>query len=682
MTLKKNLVWLLFFLFAALFVVYHAEAFLGFYGFDDLLYAELSANLLHGQVDWSDHFSFRWTILGLTALSYQLFGINDIASSAPAILLSLATLLLIFLTLKRHSGWAAAVGLALFTFNHWTLFYSDKVMPDVYLAFFSTAAILVYAHSARNHPAGYLPVLFALLLFGAFLSKETVVLLVPLLGWWLVTDAIQKQHRRFWLPALLTGAALLTGYFLLIGYFTGDSAARFRTILANRYVSFCNYADQPFRELFRRISYGLFSELTRQGMLAGLILLLPALLLARRNPQLKSLRFWGSAAVILLLSANWMTITPTAYNPMCTDPRHYLFLIPLFAIAGGLAVSAFFNLRKYWLMVLLATALFSLLLIPAGKETLGEQLLPLGVVAITGIFFQNRKHFLPVCVVLLVVGLAIKPGRFISYARHINYAGQKEFVEENIIRQPFDRVITDEVQQRLLRYYSGFGEQGPELLTWQEAETLPDTDAVRTALLKNNYTEYLSGTPPQKLPFFAFRPEMVAQPVAADSALGMSVWMTHRWKKPRLLASFTNDFEAPQPFWSGGDGNIDSTLSVSGRFSSHPAEFSATLRIPSDSLQLSTFSHLLVSCRLQCLAMEKTDALVVVSVSENQGEELWEGTPVFPQIKSFAAWCPVTVRTILDTHKIKAGAAVVIYLWNPSHNAIYTDDWEITFSGW
>lgn len=682
MTLKKNLVWLLFFLFAALFVIYHAEAFLGFYGFDDLLYAELSANLLQGQVDWSDHFSFRWTILGLTALSYRLFGISDFASSAPAILLSLATLLLIFLTLKRRSGWAVAVGLALFTFNHWTLFYSDKVMPDVYLAFFSTAAILVYAHSVRNQTAWHLPVLFALLLFGAFLSKETVILLVPLLVWWMVTDAIQKKQRRFWLLALLTGAALLTGYFLLIGYFTGDSAARFRTILANRYVSFCNYADQPFRELLRRISYGLFSELTRQGMLAGLILLLPAWFLARRNLQLKSLRFWGTAAVILLLSANWMTITPTAYNPMCTDPRHYLFLIPLFAISGGMAISTFYNLRKYWLMVLLATAVFSLLLIPAGKETFFEQLLPLGVVALAGLFFQDKRDFLPVCAVLLVVGLAVKPARFIPYSRHINYAGQKEFVRKNIVGQPFDRVITDEVQQRLLRYYSGFGEQGPELLTWQEAETLPDTDSVCTALLKNNYTEYLSGTPPQKLPFFAFRPEMVATPVVTDSALGLSVWMTTRWKNPRLIASFENDFETPNPFWSAGNGSIDSTLSVNGRFSSQPAEFSATLQIPSDSLQLSAFSHLLVSCQLQCLVMEKTDALVVVSVSENQEENLWDGTPVFPQIKSFAAWCPVTARTILDTHKIKAGAVVVIYLWNPSHNAIYTDDWKITFSVW
>lgn len=66
-------------------ILFHFTAYLGHYGFDDILYARLAHDVLHGTVDWSDHFAFRWTTIGFTALSYLVLGVNDVASSIPAL---------------------------------------------------------------------------------------------------------------------------------------------------------------------------------------------------------------------------------------------------------------------------------------------------------------------------------------------------------------------------------------------------------------------------------------------------------------------------------------------------------------------------------------------------------------------------------------------------------------------
>ena len=41
------------------------------------------------------HFSYRWSILGLTALSYKMLGITNLASALPAMLISIITLCLV-----------------------------------------------------------------------------------------------------------------------------------------------------------------------------------------------------------------------------------------------------------------------------------------------------------------------------------------------------------------------------------------------------------------------------------------------------------------------------------------------------------------------------------------------------------------------------------------------------------
>ena len=735
---RKQAVWMVGFLFGSLILLYHFFAFAGFFGYDDLQYAEVAVRMTRGVADWSDHFSFRWGVTLLAALSYKLLGINDVASSLPALLISLATLALVTGALRRHSPWIVAGAAALLTLNHWSLFYSDKLMPDVFVAFFITAAILIYfrifcrtevpgtavdsppspdganaykqIEATANTYGGAAPtqssrkgdktqilsgVAFALSLLGALLSKETVILAVPLLAWWAVRDLVTRRRLRFWSAVILPGILLLAGYFLLTDFLTGDPAARWKALLDNRYVSFCDYASQPLRELLARITSGLVTELTHQGMMAGVILSLPALFLLRKHQESPALRFFSSTALILLLSANFMTITPLAYNPMCPDPRHYLFLIPVFAISGALSLEAFHHNRPYWILTLAFSLLAALLILPVKSISLYEQILPLAGLALLLLLFLTitgksrdrstggekiSRRALPLAILLLIAILAVKPLRYAEYARQVDYAGQKEFVMKHILKGNFVRVITDDVQKRLIRYYQGFRETHPEPLNWEEATLLPDNDTTRTALLINGHTAFLSGERPGRNPWFATHPEQMAVKIAENEKPLMTLYSAPRWHNPRIVASFRHDYEKEEFPWNGGrviTAEAEGAPAYGGNHYDHPEEFSATFRIPVDSLDISAGEILLVTCRLQLFTRDRTEASVVVSAPGKEGKELWQGFSLFPQVRAFNVWSPVTVHALLETGEMAPEAELAVYLWNLKRDDIYIDDWEV-----
>lgn len=763
---RKQAVWMVGFLFGSLILLYHFFAFAGFFGYDDLQYAEVAVRMTRGVADWSDHFSFRWGVTLLAALSYKLLGINDVASSLPALLISLATLALVTGALRRHSPWIVAGAAALLTLNHWSLFYSDKLMPDVFVAFFITAAILIYfrifcrtevpgtavdsppspdganaykqieatantynresetetppsptdtnaymqIEATANTYGGAAPtqssrkgdktqilsgVAFALSLLGALLSKETVILAVPLLAWWAVRDLVTRRRLRFWSAVILPGILLLAGYFLLTDFLTGDPAARWKALLDNRYVSFCDYASQPLRELLARISSGLVTELTHQGMMAGVILSLPALFLLPKHQESPALRFFSSTALILLLSANFMTITPLAYNPMCPDPRHYLFLIPVFAISGALSLEAFHHNRPYWILTLAFSLLAALLILPVKSISLYEQILPLAGLALLLLLFLTitgksrdrstggekiSRRALPLAILLLIAILAVKPLRYAEYARQVDYAGQKEFVMKHILKGNFVRVITDDVQKRLIRYYQGFRETHPEPLNWEEATLLPDNDTTRTALLINGHTAFLSGERPGRNPWFATHPEQMAVKIAENEKPLMTLYSAPRWHNPRIVASFRHDYEKEEFPWNGGrviTAEAEGAPAYGGNHYDHPEEFSATFRIPVDSLDISAGEILLVTCRLQLFTRDRTEASVVVSAPGKEGKELWQGFSLFPQVRAFNVWSPVTVHALLETGEMAPEAELAVYLWNLKRDDIYIDDWEV-----
>jgi len=86
----------------------------------------LANDLMNGNLLIDDyHFAYRWSILGLTALSYTVFGITDLASALPAMLISIIALCLVH-TPKRGLDKLSEAVLRVYVWNRG----GDRVFVD------------------------------------------------------------------------------------------------------------------------------------------------------------------------------------------------------------------------------------------------------------------------------------------------------------------------------------------------------------------------------------------------------------------------------------------------------------------------------------------------------------------------------------------------------------------------
>ena len=154
-------------------IVFHGFAFFGHFGYDDIYYAQLANNLMHGNFNpGNDHYAYRWGILYPVTFFYWLFGIHDFASSIPALLDSFGTLYLMLRILRTDTTLTFVLTVTVYFFYSWVFFYADKLMPDTLVAFAFTGIIFIfyefYFGCLFNKPIRA-AVFFNLFLFYAFI---------------------------------------------------------------------------------------------------------------------------------------------------------------------------------------------------------------------------------------------------------------------------------------------------------------------------------------------------------------------------------------------------------------------------------------------------------------------------------------------------------------------------------
>ncbi len=211
MNFNKNNSLYIFLFFGLLLVLYHVFGYFGHYGFDDMVYARLAKNMADGTLVFDNSFSFRFGILIPLALSYFFFGVSDFSSSMPSLIVSLSILFLVYSLVKKYGNVQTFLALCLTVFIHPFLFHSDKIMADIYVAFFlflSVYWIDRYRFTVKKNEVLY-AFLFSLSLLFAFISKETVVLFLPLPITLFFIDLYNKRSVRFWIFALYFGIILL-----------------------------------------------------------------------------------------------------------------------------------------------------------------------------------------------------------------------------------------------------------------------------------------------------------------------------------------------------------------------------------------------------------------------------------------------------------------------------------------
>jgi len=674
--------------FIILVLLYHIFGYTGHYGYDDLHYAELAKELLQGSIDFEDHYAYRLTVVLFTALFYLIFGISDFSSSLPAILLTVTILLTVFNLLRKQGPRVLIIGLLLTTLSNWFLFYSDKLMPDIYVALSVTWALaIIHRYKFKNgnsYTALHAFLLSIALLFG-FMSKGTIVLVVPLLLFLILTDIFLKRDVRFWIYSLISGMILMTLYLLVIWILTGDLLKRFEAIASNSYLNLCSYDQQGLKVLLKRIFFGFFELSIFQALSTGFIFVF-AILFQRKGLRIlrmdNSFSFFLVSAILLFLSSSFMSISLYSYSPMCLDPRHYLFLVPVAAVPASTIIAEFLENKKAGIQITLTLICVTAISFFLQGDSFWKLYLPLSLLFAIYYFVKTGKGVQNLFIFLFAAILLLLPLNMISYARQVKYRKQKEILMEQVIRNRQDRsIVTNEVQKRLLEYYSGFHQdQIRRFFSYEEFESHREKKE-EALLLLNWHSRYLSGMKAADLPVYARNIPASVKPVYSNQSLNLVIYelkdLPLAYQKPVSLFTTMNDFEQAVPYWKQQEKDISNHFQYRGARSNRVSEYSSTFEFPLDSLGKEPVQDLLVLTSLFFLSEDQTRARIVISLENDSGIPFRETLEMNPYLKAYSNWWPITYEVTIPQTHVNQNSRLKIYVWKTDKSRLYIDNFQI-----
>ena len=666
--------------FFVLILVFQYFTFTGQDGWDAIRYAENAANLVQGESLLNHHFAFRTVPVLLTALSYSLFGISDFSTALFPMLTTFASLFLIIHLLVKQPKLVTITALVIYSFTLINLIYFNKLLPDLYVSFFYLLIYKflrdIYFHKTQNTLSF---VGLAISVFFVFLTKGTVIFLLPLFGVLFFTD-IFKYHRNLkqWMFFGLIMLMLVVIYLILSKIIAGDYFARFRAIEENSYLNRCSSDPQPIIFLLKRLFYEWFVAGINTTVLFPLIFLVP-LWIKKKYWQLiysNEPYFFAFLASILLLSSNFMSISITSYIPLCPDPRHFLFLVPLFALSSSFFIVYYFseelfitrNTKKNGIIILSLLIVFSIVAYFNAPESFYYFYLPMGIIVLIRMFVNRRFVLYLFWSVWLIL-----PVKYVFYAQEVNFSLQKEWLFELKELPTPSVVVSNKVQKHYWRYYNGF-EENPnvQFFNYNELDTLQNKSLIHSDsiyLWLNYYTRFLSNQTDKDLPLYVSDTANYRL-IKSYPKRGMYLYkIPEKALEQRPFYVSVNNYEQYDSLWHVNSGNITAGVEKTG-------EYSATFLYPLKFVDEPENLKIHISNRLKALDSENIQ--LVISIDGEAGKNLyWKGIPLAKYIYSYNAWWNVSVFEAIQINPSYSNKTLKVYLWNPDKHSFWVDDWKI-----
>lgn len=315
----------------------------GYNGFDDMYYMEYAANLVSGEYSFaSDAFGLRWLPIGWQALFFSVFGINEWSTWIGFVLVYGALLCLVYSIARSYFNYQVGyLAVALLLSFRWLNYYADKAMPDILLAliFLLIFKVFLYGKLAANRIIPF-SILLAILLMLGILTKETIVFVIPLIGYLFWASKNHLPFNRTVITFSISFVILLVIYFFSLYLLTDDWLYRLIVLAKNNQSNSCINQFSTSVEILNRVGLEYWVMFITTG--AGIIVF-PALgysfntLLTQDAGHKLPLII---SFLLLILIGNFCTVSLTTYAPLCTDIRHYFFILPFGAI-----LSAFYLLE-------------------------------------------------------------------------------------------------------------------------------------------------------------------------------------------------------------------------------------------------------------------------------------------------------------------------------------------------
>lgn len=658
--------------------LYHQYAYIGHYGFDDMEYARMAYDLLQGKPDWSNHFAHRLAITAPTALAYFIFGINDGASSLTSLIYTFLIGFLVTLILRKRKPIVVSMALSLSLLPPWFLFYSDKLMPDMAVAFYVLAAMAAYWFGTETaKPNTRLGVVFSMALFLGFLSKGTIILILPLAFFFSMRDLWKKRYF-FWIYASSSGVMIAVAYLITMEKLTGSWRRRFDAIAENEYINACSYTDLPAKFLFRRVGYEFWEMGIAMGLLPGLIFLLALIFKNKLKKETdKLIAFLGVSSAILLLSSNFMSISLSRYNPMCIDVRHYLFIVPVLGMISALVLDRIRSSDKLRFHALAMALAFAPIAYMIDKDMALKLWAPLlGFIAWIVLVRSNRITVIVSPIILFFIML-IKPWDVVTYAKSVQYKEQRNLLSKMVRSLPHgSEVITDGVQARLATYYSGFDSTKVVFTRFTEME---GGRKDKTYLVLNPYTQYLSGIKKQDLPFCAKEPETCGVLIDRKENPELSIYRLDDVLLPRnsgfALFDVKEDFlETPSKLELDPDHFIDHE----GRSGYKLGKYSATYRLPGADFP-KTGKRVFALVDFDFYLEDESESRLVISIMEKGNEAFRKEYFLTDYSDVYGVWG--RARTETELPDLRSEAELVVYFWRPDETSVMIDSLSISIKG-
>lgn len=672
-------------LFVAVVICARVFVYTGHFGIDEIQYAEIAARMLRGEADFDNHFTFRFTVIAATALSYKLFGINDVASSLPAMLLTVMMLVAVYAVLRKHGFWPTVIGLAMTTTSQWILFYSNKLMPDIYVAFFTVVAVYVYyryRYEAQNHTVLH-AVAFVFALFFGFMSKGTVVLLLPWLLYLFLTDCLQKKGAKFWKWAIVSGAICLVVYFASVKLLTGEFLYRFKAIAQNSYLNRCSYDQQPLGILLKRLYCDFFDMAITRGMMVPMVFVLAAFITKGWRGILRMpdpAAFFAVSALLLFLSSNFMTISATAYVPMCVDPRHYLFFVPVAAVAAALFIRKKPSRIQLYLIVISFLSL-SVYTFFVSRYVFDRVYLPITIVVVLVAALQNRRLFDKYMAGAMLLAMSVSLIILMLEPSYQYNERRDTLIDRVVNNREYSFVIADPANTRMMRYYDGFTSNERYIdYTEMDEETVNKLQGCGE-LVVNYHTLALKGKTYKDLPDFAYNIMLTQTPEFDDYGLKL-----YKLDSPSLirlhydtLFSSMNHFDGSDPeYWSSGYALTQKT-SCSGTYANRVDTYSASFSYPIDSLRSAGCDTIYIKISSNCNCYAKTSCAIVISIEKDDCTLDRYSSEIGGRVRAYSHWFPFDYTQELRLSEFPEGAVAKVYFFKTDKTKVYVDDFGVSF---
>lgn len=325
---------------------------------DDFTYLNFANELNQGNFKINDnHFTSRIAVIYPTAWVIKYLGINQYTMVVYPLICGLTLLNLFGWLGYRINRWIGVIGGLLILCDYHLITFSNHLFPEMPMALFVFLSIMGYYLVLKGEAVPRMAgLLSALALFAAFLTKTTMVLVLPLFLFLFVNDRLKKRNGSFWLVFV----SLSIFFFLLNGFWymevKGSFFYRFQNIANNHVATAKTFFDKDSVTILARLTYLPLLGFLRGGFFIPLLLALPAMVKLRKRhfSMNEPESLWSVATLFLLLTFWFMSTSWRYYSPLPTETRHIAFFIPIMIMTAATfwpQQQSFELLKKRWVSI-------------------------------------------------------------------------------------------------------------------------------------------------------------------------------------------------------------------------------------------------------------------------------------------------------------------------------------------